>query len=122
MKKETNNVLEKFSGITDFWSPKVLAEVNDQYVKIAKIKGEFVWHNHANEDELFFVVKGELKIKFKDSEVVLKENEMYVVPKGIEHCPVAEDECWIMLIEKKETKHTGEIVTGKTKSINDQIS
>ncbi|MFA8342925.1 MAG: cupin domain-containing protein [Rhodothermaceae bacterium] len=116
-----NNIIEKFSEVTELWSPKIVAEINDQYVKIAKIKGEFVWHNHAQEDEFFYVVKGEMKILLKDKEIVLKENEFYVVPKTVEHCPSAEEECWIMLVEKKETQHTGEVVTDKTKSIDEQL-
>ncbi len=102
------NLKEKFSLFNDHWSPKIIAESNGQLIKLAKIEGEFIWHNHADEDEVFFIVKGELLLKFRDKNVHLKEGELYVVPKGIDHCPIAEKECWVMLIEPKGTKHTGE--------------
>ena len=117
----TGNLLEKFSEVKDYWSPKVIAGVNDSYVKIAKLKGEFVWHDHEFEDEMFLIVKGELKIKFRDTEIILKENDFYVIPKKVEHYPVAEEECWVMLFEKKETKHTGSIITEGTKSVEEQL-
>lgn len=102
------NLLEKFSNFNDQWSPKIIAEVNNQLVKLAKIEGEFVWHNHADEDELFLVVRGELTLKFRDGEISLKEGEMYVIPKGVDHFPIAEKECWVLLVEPKGTKHTGD--------------
>lgn len=104
------NILEKFSLFTDKWSPKIISEVNNQLVKLAKIEGEFVWHNHADEDELFLVFKGELTLKFRDSEITLKEGDMYVIPKGVDHLPIAKGECWVLLIESKGTKHTGDVV------------
>jgi len=115
------NLLTEFENINDYWSPKVIAEVNDSYMKIAKTKGTFVWHTHDNEDELFYVVKGTFTVQYKDSIKILKENDMHVVPKGIEHCPKADDEAWIMLIEKKTTKHTGTTVSHLTKTVEDQI-
>ncbi|MEO9884078.1 MAG: cupin domain-containing protein [Balneola sp.] len=109
MKKENGiNLLQKFSKFNDQWSPKVIAESNNQLIKLAKIEGEFVWHNHPNEDEVFFIVKGNLLIKFRDKDVHLEEGELYVVPKGEDHFPIAEKECWVMLIEPKGTKHTGD--------------
>lgn len=109
MKKENGiNLLEKFDLFVDQWSPKIVAESNEQLIKLAKIKGEFVWHNHTDEDEVFYVVKGKLLLKFRDKEVYLKEGELYVVPKGVDHYPIANEECWVMLIEPKGTKHTGE--------------
>jgi mannose-6-phosphate isomerase-like protein (cupin superfamily) len=102
------NILEKFSTFNDQWSPKVIAESNGQLIKLAKIEGEFVWHNHADEDEVFFIVKGSLLLRFRDKDVHLNEGELYVVPKGVDHFPIAEEECWVMLIEPKGTKHTGE--------------
>lgn len=113
MKLESIKLNEKFSLIKDYWSPYVIGELNGQYVKIVKVKGEFVWHNHKNEDEMFMVIKGELSILIKKDKkieiIVIKENELYIVEKGIEHKPIANDECWIMLFEPKETKHTGEV-------------
>ena len=102
------NLLEKLNSFEDQWSPKIIAESNDQLIKIAKIEGEFVWHNHPNEDEVFFIVKGNLLIKLRDKDIHLKEGELFVVPKGVDHFPVAKEECWVMLIEPKGTKHTGE--------------
>ena len=101
------NLHQKFSLFNDHWSPKILAQLNGQEVKIAKVKGEFVWHNHSDEDELFFIIKGNLKIEFRDKTVTLSEGEMLVVPKGIEHKPVADEEVWLLLFEPINTKHTG---------------
>jgi mannose-6-phosphate isomerase-like protein (cupin superfamily) len=115
------NLFDHFSTINEYWSPKVIAKVNDQYVKCAKLKGEFVWHQHELEDELFYVVKGSLQIQYSDHVINLNEGELHVVPKGVSHNPVAEDECWILLIETVSTKHTGEVKTDKTKSIEQQL-
>jgi mannose-6-phosphate isomerase-like protein (cupin superfamily) len=98
----------KFSAITDHWSPKLIAELNGQHVRLAKVKGEFIWHKHDDADELFFVVKGLLTIRMRDSDVTLNENELFVVPRGVEHKPVAEDECWIMLFGPANTLNTGD--------------
>lgn len=102
------NLLQKFSQFNDQWSPKIIAESNGQLIKLAKLEGEFVWHNHAHEDEVFFIVKGKLLLRFRDKDVHLREGELYVVPKGVDHLPIADEECWVMLIEPKGTKHTGE--------------
>lgn len=107
-KKNSINLLDKFSKFEDLWSPKIIAESNNQLIKLAKIEGEFVWHNHPNEDEVFFLVKGSLIIKFRDGDVHLNEGDLYVVPKGVDHFPIAKKECWVMLIEPKGTQHTGE--------------
>ncbi len=115
------NLLAQFKEVTEYWSPKVIASVNDQYVKIAKLKGSFVWHDHELEDEMFYIVKGSLVIKYEDNEVLLNEGDFHVVPKGIQHFPVADEECWVMLIEQKSTKHTGDVVTEQTKSIENQL-
>lgn len=115
-----NNILERFNDITEYWSPKILAEINDSYLKIAKMKGEFVWHNHSDEDEYFQVIKGEMIIKFEDKEVLLRKDDFFVVPKKVEHCPVAKEECWVMIFEKRDTKHTGDKVTELTKSVDEQ--
>ena len=103
------NLDQKFSLFQDQWSPKVIAELNGQEVKLAKVQGEFVWHDHEHEDELFFVVKGELIIEFRDRTEVIKAGEMIVVPRGVEHKPIAKEEVWITLFEPAQIKHTGEV-------------
>ena len=115
------NVLKKFDEIKDYWSPKIIGEVNGQYVKIARLKGEFVWHQHEDEDELFYVIKGTLKIEMEEGAVILREGEFFNVPQKVRHNPLAEEECWVMMIEPKSTKHTGDVVTDQTKSIEDQF-
>ena len=108
------NVMEKFDLFQDQWSPKVIADLNGQQVKLAKIQGEFVWHDHAEEDELFYVIKGELRMLFRDGEKLIKAGEIIVVPKGVEHKPIAEEEVWVMLFEPAATKHTGDVETEMT--------
>ncbi|MDR7131554.1 mannose-6-phosphate isomerase-like protein (cupin superfamily) [Algoriphagus sp. 4150] len=103
------NLNEKFDLIKELWSPKIIGELNGQDVKLAKVKGEFVWHNHTNEDELFLIVKGSLKIDLEGESITLDEGEMLVIPRGVEHRPVAEEEAWILLFEPQSTKHTGEV-------------
>ncbi|MDZ4839943.1 MAG: cupin domain-containing protein [Bacteroidota bacterium] len=103
------NLSEKFSLLSDFWQPDIIAELNDQNVKLVKMFGEFLWHHHENEDELFLVIKGQLKMAFRDKIVVVNEDEFIVVPKGVEHKPVAEDEAWILLFEPKSTKRKGNL-------------
>ena len=102
------NLKEKLSKFTDHWSPRIIAEMNDYQFKVVKIKGDFVWHNHDDTDEVFIVLEGEMKIEFKDKTVELKEGEMFVVPKGVEHKPYAEKECKIMLVEPKGVVNTGD--------------
>ena len=114
------DLLKKFDLFDELWTPKIISEVNEQYVKLAKIDGEFEWHSHQNEDELFFVVKGNLTLRFRDGEVNLKAGQMYCVPKATEHLPIAHEETWVMLIEPKSTKHTGEIESDKTVDIKNQ--
>ncbi len=117
------NIYELAESLTEHWSPQVIASVNDQYIKLAKIESQLVWHMHQDEDEAFFVIKGEMKIEYKDSIVNLKEGDFHVVAKGTPHNPVAiSDSCWIMLIESKSTLHTGEVQTEKTKSLQEQLS
>ncbi|MDA7662949.1 cupin domain-containing protein [Pirellulaceae bacterium] len=99
--------LEKFEGIEEYWSPKIAAEFNGQQMRLAKLKGEFVWHSHEHEDEVFFVLDGELKIELRDRTINLKSGEVFVVPRGVEHRPVAESEVRVMLIEPAETVNTG---------------
>lgn len=109
------------ASLTEFWSPRVVAEVDDAYVKVAKVQGSLAWHSHDNEDELFLVLKGHLRIEMEAGAVELDEGQMFVVPKGVRHNPVAEQECHLMLIERKTTLHTGDITTDKTRSLADQL-
>ena len=108
------NVAEKFDLISDYWSPKIAAELNDSYIKLAKMKGEFVWHHHEKEDELFFVTKGRLVIKLRDGDVRLGPGEFVVISRGVDHLPVAEDEVHVILIEPKVTLNTGNVISDKT--------
>lgn len=108
------DLAEKLSLFSEYWQPKVVGELNNQYVKIAKLKGEFVWHHHENEDELFMVVKGRLTIKLKDQEVQLSEGQFFIIPRGVEHCPIAEEECHVMLFEPKSVLNTGNVTNEKT--------
>lgn len=116
------NIEQSFDQVSEYWSPKVISRVNDQYVKIAKVKGEFVWHNHTDEDELFLIVRGRLRMQLEGDEVELNAGEIYVVPKGVMHNPVADEECWVMLMEPVTTKHTGDVETPMTKSIAEQLA
>lgn len=111
---ETVNLKEKFTRFSDYWNPRVIGEVNDCQVKAVKLKGEFIWHHHDREDELFLVVKGTLRMKFRDREVLVREGEFVVVPRGVEHLPVAEEEVHVVLIEPESTLNTGNIVNERT--------
>ena len=108
MLTEKINLKEKYSKFTKYWSPKIIAEMNDYQFKLAKIKGEFVWHDHKHTDETFIVIEGEMTLKFRDSEVKLYEGEMFVVPKGVEHKPCAENECKILVVEPRGVINTGD--------------
>jgi mannose-6-phosphate isomerase-like protein (cupin superfamily) len=103
------NLAEKFSRITEYWKPYIAGELNGQLVKLDKLKGEFVWHHHENEDEMFLVVKGRFRIEFRDKTVWLEEGEFIVVPRMIEHKPVADEEAWIVLFEPASTLNTGNV-------------
>lgn len=103
------NFQEKFTKISDQWTPRVIAEMNDNQFKIAKIEGEFVWHKHEETDEVFIIVEGSMNLEFRDGTVNLQEGEMFVVPKGVEHKPVAKNECKILMIETKGTTNTGNV-------------
>jgi mannose-6-phosphate isomerase-like protein (cupin superfamily) len=98
---------EKLALFSDYWSPKIVGEINDSHVKLVKLKGEFVWHHHENEDELFLVIKGKLLIKLRDGDVTLEEGEMVIIPRGVEHMPVAREEVHVLLLEPKSTVNTG---------------
>jgi mannose-6-phosphate isomerase-like protein (cupin superfamily) len=111
---EKINVAEKFSLFTERWSPRLLAEVNDMAVKAARLQGEFFWHSHEHEDELFFVVQGTLRILLRDGEVVLGPGEMVVIPRGVEHLPVADEEVHVLLFEPKSTLNTGNVRNERT--------
>lgn len=108
------NLAEKFDLFQDYWSPKIAGELNDSYVKLAKLKGEFVWHQHADEDELFLVVQGRLVIKLRDGEIVLEPGEFAIIPRGVEHLPVAEEEVHVLLLEPKTTVNTGNVKSERT--------
>jgi mannose-6-phosphate isomerase-like protein (cupin superfamily) len=114
------NLAERFSRFSDQWSPKIVGELNDSYIKLAKVQGEFVWHQHANEDEFFLVVQGRLLIRLRDRDVLLHEGEFFVVPRGVEHLPIAEDEAHILLLEPKATLHTGDVDNARTVAVADQ--
>jgi mannose-6-phosphate isomerase-like protein (cupin superfamily) len=109
------------SSLNELWSPRVVAELDDSYVKVAKVKGDLAWHSHEHEDELFYVLKGSLQIEMEKSTVVINAGEAYVVPKGVLHNPIAEEECHIMLIEKKSTLHTGTYAVEKTRGLEEQL-
>ncbi len=109
------------ASLTELWSPRVVAELDDAYVKVAKVHGTLCWHSHDDEDELFHVLRGRLRIEMEDRSVVLNAGDVFVVPKGVRHNPVAEEECHILLIENKSTLHTGSEVTDKTRSLEEQL-
>jgi mannose-6-phosphate isomerase-like protein (cupin superfamily) len=111
---DTVNLSEKFSRFSDYFHPRVIGELNDSLVKAVKLQGEFVWHHHDDEDELFLVVKGTLRMKFRDREAVVRAGEFIIVPKGVEHCPAADEEVHIVLIEPKSTLNTGNITNERT--------
>jgi len=110
------NLLSKFSLFNDYWNPRIAGELNGQQVKLVKFKGEFVWHHHDHEDELFLVVKGSFRMEFRDKTVQLEEGEMIVVPRTVEHRPVADEEVWVLLFEPASTLNTGNVTDEKTKT------
>lgn len=120
---EQNNINPQkiAASLTELWSPRVVTALDDSFVKVAKVHGTFAWHSHENEDELFYILKGKLRIEMKDHVVELSEGEMFVVPKGVMHKPFAEKECLVMLVERKSTLHTGGILTERTRSLEEQL-
>jgi mannose-6-phosphate isomerase-like protein (cupin superfamily) len=112
---EKVNLLQKFSLFHEKWHPKIVGELNGQHIKLVKSQGDFVWHKHDEEDELFLIVKGTLNMQFRDKTIVLQEGEFLIVPKGVEHRPVANEEVWILLFEPVATLNTGNIIDDKTK-------
>ena len=119
---EAINLRRELEGLKDHWSPRVVGRVNDQYIKVAKVKGEFTWHKHNDEDEMFLVVYGKLVLQFEDGEVRLEPGDFYVVPRGKLHNPVAAEECGLALIETVTTLHTGGVDTPRAKSIAEQLA
>ncbi len=111
---EKVNLANKFDLFQEHWSPKIAGELNDSYLKLVKLKGEFVWHHHETEDELFLVVKGRLLIKLRDRDISLDEGEFVIIPRGVEHCPVAEEEVHVLLLEPKSTVNTGNVQSERT--------
>jgi mannose-6-phosphate isomerase-like protein (cupin superfamily) len=109
------NIKDKLDLFSDYWSPKIVGDLNDSHVKLVKLKGEFVWHKHDNEDELFYIIKGKLLIRFRDQDIYLNEGEFLIIPRGVEHQPVAESEVHVMLIEPKTTVNTGDIKNDLTR-------
>ena len=118
---EKVNLNQKFSLVQDYWSPKIAGEINDSYVKLVKFKGEFVWHHHETEDELFLVVKGKLLIKLRDRDIWLQEGEFVIIPKGIDHLPIADEEAHVILLEPKTTLNTGNTQNERTVTNLEQI-
>lgn len=114
MNTQPINLQKKLAKFSEHWSPKIVAQMNDYHFKVVKVQGEFVWHDHRETDEVFIVLKGQLEIQFRDANVVLNEGEMFVVPKGVEHKPLAAQECHILLVEPAGTVNTGEIVSERT--------
>lgn len=114
------NLREKLGLFQEQWSPRVIGALNGQFVKLAKIRGEFVWHAHADEDEFFLVLRGAMTIRLRDRDVRLTEGEFFIVPRGVEHCPIAEEECHILLFEPANTAHTGETADARTVPIERQ--
>lgn len=118
---EKISLAEKFNSFTDQWSPKIAGEINDSYVKLVKLRGEFVWHQHDVEDELFLVVKGQLTIKLRDGDINLNEGEFVIIPRGVEHLPIASEEAHVVLLEPKSTLNTGNVTSDRTVAVLDRI-
>lgn len=115
------SLTDKLKSFQDYWSPKIIGELNDSFVKLVKLKGEFVWHHHEDEDELFLVIKGTLLMKLRDRDIPVEEGEFIVIPRGVEHLPVAEEEVYVLLLEPKSTLNTGNVVNERTVAELDRI-
>jgi mannose-6-phosphate isomerase-like protein (cupin superfamily) len=111
---EPTNIAQKFELFSEYWHPKIIGELNGNYVKVAKLKGEFVWHKHENEDELFWVIRGALVIKLRDRDIALRPGQFVIIPKGLEHLPVAAEEVHVVLLEPKSTVNTGNVENDRT--------
>ena len=121
MEIEKVNLQQKFSQISDYWNPRIAGELNGQYVKLVKLQGEFIWHHHAEEDELFLVIKGKLRMELRDRVMEVQAGEFIIIPRGVEHCPCADEEVEVMLFEPASTLNTGNQVTERTRSHLDKI-
>ncbi len=115
------NIKESLDSFTDMWSPKIVGEVNDSYVKLVKFQGEFVWHHHEQEDEMFLVVKGRMLMKLRDGDITVDEGEFIIIPRGVEHMPVAEEETHVMLFEPRSTLNTGNVRNERTVANLDRL-
>lgn len=118
---EKVNISEKLKTFSEYWSPKIVGDINESYVKLAKLKGEFVWHMHENEDEMFLVIEGRLVVRLRTEDIVLNEGEFLIIPRGVEHMPFAENEVHVMLFEPKATLNTGNVKNEKTIEILERI-
>ncbi|MEE4161341.1 MAG: cupin domain-containing protein [Woeseiaceae bacterium] len=118
---EARNLRQEAARLDDYWSPRIVGRVNDQYVKVARLKGDLTWHKHDDEDELFLVLEGSLRIEYEDHAVDLQDGDFHVVPRGVLHNPVCDRECLIALIETVTTQHTGDRMTARTRSIEEQL-
>jgi len=119
--REARNLRQEAAKLDDYWSPRIVGQVNDQYVKVARLKGDLTWHKHDDEDELFLVLEGSLRIEYEDHAVDLEEGDFHVVPRGVLHNPVCDRECLVALIETVTTQHTGDRMTARTRSIEEQL-
>lgn len=119
--REPRNLVREAGALEAHWHPRILAQLNDHYLKVARVRGELVWHAHDGQDELFLVLKGRLRIELEDRDVVLEEGDAWVVPAGVRHNPVAEEECWIALVEPVGTEHTGDAESPLRRSISEQL-
>ena len=118
---ETINLEEKLSQFSEHWSPKIVGEINDAYVKLVKFRGEFVWHHHDHEDEMFLVLKGRLRMRLRDRDLWVGPGEFVIVPRGVEHMPVAEGEVHVLLFEPRSTLNTGNVVNERTVPVLERI-
>jgi len=118
---EKVNLAEKLDTFQEHWSPKIVGSLNDSFVKLVKLEGEFVWHHHEAEDELFLVIKGNLLIKLRDRDIQLREGEFVIIPRGVEHLPIAEEEAHVLLLEPKTTLNTGNVVNERTRAKLDRV-
>ena len=116
------NLRAELESVTELWSPRVVAALNGQFLKVARVKGEFVWHQHDGEDELFLVLRGTLRIQLEGGDVTIREGECFVVERGVRHKPIADEECWIALFEPAATTHTGDVVSERARSIAEQTA
>jgi len=122
MNQQANSPLKLSETISEYWTPKVIDQLDDYFVKLAKLKGALTWHTHQDQDELFLVLQGSLTMEYSDKKVHLKQGDLHVVPKGAKHNPVAHQECIVMLIEHQNTLHTGDVIIPESRSIEQQLS